>query len=54
LYDIDQAFGYYITTCFKNTEIQKYIDWARADDDDIYSNFELVYNEIIKQQAQNI
>jgi hypothetical protein len=46
LYQIDQSFGYYVTTVYENPEIVKYIEWARKDDNDIYSKFEMLYNEL--------
>jgi len=44
--DVEQLFGYYIVTIFESGEVKKYIDWAKEDDPDIYSNFEYVYHEL--------
>lgn len=45
-YEIEQTFGYYLETCWKNEEIQKYIKWASADDSDIYSKFRLICRKL--------
>jgi hypothetical protein len=45
--NVDQLFGYYIESVFESSEIKKYVAWARANDDDIYSNFEFVYNDLV-------
>jgi hypothetical protein len=51
--DVDQLFGYYVVLSFENCEIKKYIEWARQDDKDIYSNFEYVYHKLKLYQSKN-
>lgn len=41
-YEIEQTFGYYLETCWKSEEIQKYLKWASNEDLDIYSKFRLI------------
>jgi hypothetical protein len=41
-YEIEQTFGYYLETCWKSEEIQKYLHFARGGDEDIYSKFKLI------------
>lgn len=53
IYNIDQLFGYYVVAAFENSEIKKYIDWARQDDDDIYSNFEHLYHTLKLYQSEH-
>jgi hypothetical protein len=53
LNNIDQLFGYYVVVVFENCEIKKYIDWARQDDDDIYSNFEYIYHKLKLYQNES-
>ena len=41
-YEIEQTFGYYLETCWKSEEIQKYLKWTSKDDPEIYSKFRLI------------
>lgn len=49
LYDIDQNFGYYLSICFENEEIQKYLKWCRRNDTDIYARLEELYDRLHKK-----
>jgi len=53
IHNIDQLFGYYIVNIFENSTIKEYIEWTRKDDQDIYSNFEYMYNELKLYQNKN-
>jgi hypothetical protein len=50
--DADQQFQYYTQLIFENKEIQKYIQWARKDDNDIYSNLQYIFNELNKYEQK--
>jgi hypothetical protein len=44
--DAEQQFEYYVTLVYENKEIKRYIDWARGDDTDIYSNLKFLYEKL--------
>ena len=51
--DADQQFEYYVSVVYENEEIKKYIDWARGDDSDIYSNLQFLYVELKKNEEKS-
>jgi hypothetical protein len=55
--DIDyiyDGFGYYVESVYENVQIQKYIEWVRADENskDTFENFDYIYNEIKKYEKK--
>ena len=50
--DVDQQFECYLKVVFENSQINNYIIWARkhSQDEDIYSNFEMIYKEVEKYE----
>ncbi len=47
-YNIDQDFGYYISTCYENSAIKEYLEWIKSDknDKDLYQNFDFIYKKL--------
>ena len=47
---VDEEFGWYIKKIWRNAEVQKYIQWSAAYDDDAYEGFESIYHKCINYE----
>lgn len=43
-----QLFGHFIIFVWEHQEIKKYVEWARTENTDIYTNFEFIYHKVRK------